>query len=48
MVNETLQPRQTSKGDNSTKSRSADPQQNKELVEALYKLVLCIIIMVVS
>ena len=39
------------KGDNLTKrerhQRSADPQQEKELVEALFKLTLCIIIMVV-
>ena len=28
--------------------RSADPQQDKELVEALFKLALCIIKMVVS
>ena len=27
---------------------SADPQQEKELIEALFKLALCIIIMVVS
>ena len=52
MVNEPLQPRQTRKGDNLTKKRrhqrSADPQQDKELVEALFKLALCIITMVVS
>ena len=50
MVNEPLQPRKTRKGDNLTKKdqRSADPQQDKELVEALFKLALCIIIMVVA
>ena len=52
MVNEPLQPRQTRKGDDLTKKRrhqrSADPQQDEELVEALFKLALCIIIMVVS
>ena len=45
MGNEPPQPRQTRKGDNLTRKRR---QQDKELVEAPFKLALCIIIMVVS
>ena len=52
MVNEPLQPRMTRKGRQLDEERrhqhSADPQQDEELVEVLFKLALCIIIMVVS
>ena len=45
MVNEPQQPRQTSEGDKLAKKRVVvKSQQEKELVEALFKLSLCNIV----